>query len=404
MTHPIQFSDFFSREQHDALVNHWENQVPTAPGQKIDHNSPENKAWSATYKALSEPLEEAIKGFLLAKRDAGELYPMPFADRREHNMANAWNRFVQGKEQHWDLSKLVGPLDHDLSMEIAGSRRRIQGTPEEIRAKGYAEVVVRMNQGDFPHLGSDGADECSVTGKRLYTVISGWKAALCEAVDKPGSRREMVPIREEAALPTVIAHTIPVPSGKLLVADWFRMDDNLFTQVVKEGAPEESINTAFGRKLLTQHYAEKFGFMSVEVGNTSPSIVKRDDHLVVGYFNDDEFTPEGKVIGSVCTDLWWVTAIDAQVFENVVATRVGHEEAKSLVDAFVKKEVASGNINVVEVEHGELSFHFTAERDDLAQFRAPEVSFEGMEPYLVMSQKSLEWSPLRAPSKGNRIH
>jgi hypothetical protein len=92
-----------------------------------------------------------------------------------------------------------------------------------------------------------------------------------------------------------------VPSGKIVFANDLRG-----LVVVEDDGP--SVNSLIGRKALTQASAAA-GLVHVCVGNTCPSVVKVDDELQVGCG-----LPKAGKIGSICTDLWWYSAMDHDFF------------------------------------------------------------------------------------------
>jgi hypothetical protein len=92
-----------------------------------------------------------------------------------------------------------------------------------------------------------------------------------------------------------------IPSGKIVFANDLRS-----LVVVDDDGP--SVNTLFGVMVVTQTAAAA-GLAHVFVGNTCPSVVKVGDELHVGCG-----LPEDEEFGSICTDLWWYSAMDHDFF------------------------------------------------------------------------------------------
>lgn len=405
------FADYYPLETARACINSWR-----AHPEGYNANGPVYNAWRESHKPHDAALESAIGAFLTAMRDAQLLSVIPFAERRGHRWANPWNRFVQGAPTSWDMATIVAPFRQIAGMAFMRERRQdapLGGVTPDIDARTHANLVRKMDDGRFDplDLNTDLACDCDSTGTRLHIDIAqGWKPSLgvfnVRAYGKGDARDSFTALDVEAPLPAVISHQIPAPSGEILIADWFRLDDNLFTKIVKAGAPETSINFGYGRAELTAFYAKEFGFMSVEVGNSSPGILACDDYLVLGYLDEDALEDEdddnsprllkGKFKGRVCTDLWWVTAVDREVLINIIATKLGAAQARVTVDNYVAKAMDSGDMNIVRVPPGVLHFHSTAQRDDLADFECAgpiKVDFDAVEPYLVISSTALQWKP-----------
>lgn len=394
------FSNYYSLAQLQANKDNDATRVD-------DYNSSDGKAYMDRYRVHSKVLESALAKFLTDLRDAGQLTPIDFAERRGHRFANAWNRFVANDPNdlnHWDLDTLVSSINHALIMQMCA--RDV--------ATAYMTVVGKLDKGSFSAWEFSERDNCDVTGTRLAMEMqAGWKPRLGV---RDYASDVFEPLTEDAPMPCVLTHQIPAPTGEMLINDWFRFEGNLFTEIVKTGAPDESINTSQGCALLTEHYASKFGFMSVSVGNTCPAIVARDDHLLIGCVNedalegyDDDVDPDdipddakpllkGEVKGRVCTDLWWATMIDREVLVDILATKIPREQAeKYVVDC-----IAEYDIVTVRVTPGTVYFHYTTDKDDLASFACDgpiDVNRDAVnEPYVVVSSKPLTWSPLAKAS------
>lgn len=132
------------------------------------------------------------------------------------------------------------------------------------------------------------SNECSHCGKRVPAVADGdIFVPKFECAEAGGLKPYDV--------------ILGVPSGKIVFANDLR---NLV--VVDDDGP--SVNMVIGRKMLTQASAAA-GLVHVCVGNTCPSVVKVGDDLHVGCG-----LPEDEEFGSICTDLWWYSAMDYDFF------------------------------------------------------------------------------------------
>lgn len=382
----VSFADFYSQAQMVAYQAHW-NANPSVDS----FNDPLVVAWREAGKPMGSEFSAAIGNFLKAMGDEGLLSPIAYTERRGHRWADAWNRLVGRTADEFDIDELA----ESLTCTLRATRFSDRGTSGG--DKNYLPLVAAMDAGDFrlSSLWTDCKSECQVTGERLTADIqAGWAPRLgnidySRAKETGGS--PFIPLTQEAPLTQVLVHEIAAPTGEMLIADWFRFDDNLFTEIVKPKTGRISINTAFGCGQQAEYYAKNFGFMSVEVGNSCPSIVVREGHVIIGCTGEDAESLQGEVAGSVCTDLWWASMIDRQVLVDLLATRLPREEA----EARVAKIIADGDVTVLKQPPGVLYVHHTASRDDLALFRCQgpiAVEKGGMtEPFLVISSQRLDW-------------
>jgi len=398
------FSDFYSFERAGAHLDH-ERQFNDTSTRMPDgvSSTPE---YIATLRSHGKERQTAIGNFLTSLRDAGRLSEVPFSARRGHRWAAPWNRFVAGNEQAWDLDIVVGPIANALDTKIFCSLApRAVTVPDNAHL--YGELVRMMNTGDFDPLvlGDDARAPCGATGKRLHVQITpGWKPLLGELTFQP---RTFTAVTDDCPAPAVISHAIPAPSGELLIADWFRLSNNLFSDIVDPKSHQFELCYPFGRAQQTAHYAREFGFMSVEAGNSCPGILERRDHFLIGEIDyGARSAPSGVLKGSVCTDLWWVSMIDRQVLVDLLAGKLGPEAAQAAVDDYVASAVASSSISVLRVAPGTVHFHFTADRRDLAGFQCAgpiETDFQSVEPILVVSSAPLHWTPRESVSEDSQL-
>lgn len=130
--------------------------------------------------------------------------------------------------------------------------------------------------------------------------------------------------------------SINVPSGKLVIGNDFR---DLFSI-----NPNYDINYAAGCKDYSEAYAD-VGMICIFVGNTCPGIYQLDNqtlHIANAAYEekDDnlEYSHPAKNHGGICTDLWWYSAMDYDLY-------------RKLYEETYKREF-SAHETVVEIEPG----------------------------------------------------
>lgn len=117
---------------------------------------------------------------------------------------------------------------------------------------------------------------------------------------------------------------INCPSGKFILFNDLRRDLNgkhIF------GDPKGSINTLYGIKQYSIEYARN-GLGLIFVRNTCPSVIQDSEKklTIASYWDEDEEDetdgapkedqPPKKEIGRICTDLWWYSIVDKDLFES----------------------------------------------------------------------------------------
>lgn len=126
-----------------------------------------------------------------------------------------------------------------------------------------------------------------------------------------------------------------VPSGRIVMAN------DLRELTMVEGS--FNVNLTKGQVALTQAYAED-GMAHICTGNTCPSVIEQNDGIVVA-IGDDFYegdphavrkTKHGTKHGSICTDLWWYSAMDKDLFEARCAEQ--GIDPKTLIEVEIKVE------------------------------------------------------------------
>jgi hypothetical protein len=284
-------------------------------------------------------------------------------------------------------------LSRFINLEIASHGRLMDGTPEEVEKESRDLVVGLMNEGAFEwDMISGNEDDCHITGKPLRLEIKrGWYPVMFE--QDPDNERLWKPLSEEAPDPVVSSLKISAPSGRLIVSDWFRLQGDLFTDIV--GEPDEAVLTGgpFERLSIARHCAEKFGFMSVHVGNTCPSLIESEGHLFIGKI-DPSAIGSHQALGQIVANYHHASLIDVEVFKKVISDRAGEKNAEVIVESYIAKSLAERKIQVIQVEPGDLHIHFTAERGELMNFRSEgdvHVNFGNIDPMCVITRKPVQW-------------
>ena len=257
----------------------------------------------------------------------------------------------------------------------------------------YAELVADINGGDGIEPRS-AYGTCDRTGTTYFMQMqSGWKPHYGTFDD----HHDLVPLTHGVEPLKVQHQVIPVPSGELLINDWFRIP--AFTEAVKP-AKYTSVNELGGCWATSAHYGQ-LGFASVYVGDGMPSVMRQGDALMIGAvdFDIDEADEPAGALGRVCTDLHWATLIDREVLTAIVAKTEGREAAEKQVAALLQEYAhttttvrlpAGSELHIYHCEHEGLQKSFQCDGVDGKAFDAL---------HLVASPTELAWTPLKQAQK-----
>lgn len=410
-----------------------------------------------------EAMSQRIVNILEELRELDLLKPIPHGADRGIREAVEWNSFVErgreGISEYGMYSLMRCPLPTAIAQ---GAWEGAYETLRELReARGFdrhAGVYAKdkvgpkadmpMTRADLPAIAEAAARQACLKGSGRKPHVMVGQTITCQKTDariewkeeaflapslgiwhypewgKPGrSRFEDL---EPWIAPKTMRHVeITLPSGVLMMADWFRIPG--FNEGVAD--PEESyrsINSDAGIDERTRDHFERLGLMRIHTTNCVPNLVKDGDAIRVGWLDEDHdsfWTEDGKrkdvelpeSLGNICCDLWDATFADREILidilvaggEKIVASggkdRHGEEikgyvttreGAAALLDAYD----GHGYVRRIEFEpgtklqvymatgHGSQEFH--------EKFRSPDLSdWEFMEEMFILSTKKLEIDP-----------
>jgi hypothetical protein len=184
---------------------------------------------------------------------------------------------------------LTSPLARAALLDILEARRTGEATTIHINAMGHYEC---------PHCGAS-------YDNWLFTPKKGFACATkCGCPSK------------------VFEFSVDFPSGKVVVANDLRQLTNLVGNV-------GDINTTMGCRDTSLAYA-RAGLAHAFVGNTCPGVYRMAaDKFVIGCKGRGRLPKElqnTRQVAGVCTDLWWYSLMDLEVFRARARRRPGPNE------------------------------------------------------------------------------
>ncbi len=302
---------------------------------------------------------EPFYHFLLDKSQKNELSPLKFSETHSTSFINAWNKLANNENlTNHEKNSLLQSFHTMIDNQIFQLSEESLG--KDITDK-YNNFINTINDGTISHyhLSKQNCHDC---GQHLFFMFKNWKGATAILEkDLTNNKTSMVPAKpclEE------INYNINVnfPSGNLMIADWFRIEE--FNKVVlyKESDQydsKKSLNSTIGRLFHIQHYSNQ-NFVSIPVGNSSPYVYEHNNTLFFGSEKIDSMTdlPIKSNIsdkGYVCTDLWNVSIIDKEVLKEILMKNMSEEKATETIDKYIEKN----SIIEIQVNPGSYTINFT---------------------------------------------
>lgn len=452
--------DALARQERGERLDAW-----TAPI-SIDEMGTDEGMKAAVPFGDSDPVfRTAILGILVDLRDNGQLAKIPNVEGRGLESATSWNHFVETgqvtqygyhsltlcpipKALRWGI--LSGGMDAIRNFRKEAGLDPYPGTyltdrvglkalmpmgDEHIRpiAEAAALEAVFFCSGQKPSFSTSDIT-CLKTGERLHwqddQLLAPVLGHMIWGDRKLGTNTRFVPL-EPWVEPRAIRHVeIAVPSGVVLMADWFRVPG--FTEGIrdKNEFKRASINSDQGIDIRTRDHYERLGLMRIHTGNCVPQVIREGGLLRIGHLDEDHedlwiekedgsvtentaAMPE--VAGRVCCDLWDVTFADREILIDIIVAggkiieaNGGIGDRNRPVSDFVTDRVAAGtmldayvsehDVATLKFEPGQTLHVYMATGHRLAAFpevfESPDVAkHEWFEDMFVISDRKLTVDP-----------
>lgn len=266
----------------------------------------------------------------------GIVKPHDSLPNRRINTVASWNAMCGGADAGWcdptternriadTVARMVFLRDvAHLGHSIANERIDAAGREERTRS-----IEAMMDEGTSALLWS-GEDHDFASGERVSIAFVGWN--LLVARRTRDCRTALQPIEDHR--PAAIHDLeIDVPSGEILVADWFHAPG--FTDLVDEGNPwrggsdEENQSDA-------ERYRDNHGFVSVSTCTRSLTLFGRGDTIGIGHHDEDGEHPKPKGcrrIATLLVDLRKISIVDREVLVEILGKIHPIDRARVMVD------------------------------------------------------------------------
>lgn len=373
------FAEYFSLNDMQAIRS-----ACFAYRQAEDADGQKTAAFSVYRDSIDQHLAPAFYTFWSDKQKSGQMHPASNSSGYDFRFVKAWDAIAKNSdafraepEKYWESVQYHGmKLTFSLSREFIPYSKHNEKSDETI----YAEFIALMDKGDIEWFmtGIDGT--CSKTDLPLALQFNNWVPELWYFDVKKGAHFKAEP-RDD--MKKVLHETVTFPTGHLLIADWFRIDE--FTKLTRE-YDGPSINSEAGIEAKVRDCAKRLNFASVFVGNTCPSVFTNDSQIVIGHEDEDTPSVAFKTPGHVTTDLWWATIIDKQTLIDLLKPAHG-VNAVAVVDEYISEN----GVDEIHVTPGKYNLYFDSDQETFdREFAAEGVDLKGIEEaYCMLSRTEL---------------
>ncbi len=364
----------------------------------------DEKDWQTYQEIISNLIEPAFIKYIIDNKEELGLVAIHNSTGHNTNFSAAWNQFIGGEpmKKH-DWRPITNNLANDYFFQATYFIKKEDRNDSSIKQR-YEDLIEQVNKQDVSKCFNAQTHEasCFDCGQSMKIKMDGWQPTFTVYNPKATNMEERYIKPESCISNNIISLDVEFETGELLIADWIRIEE--FTTASKAGKRFD-INSSKGVIEQTTHYLKEHNFISVFVGNSSPTIYEHNNKLVFGREvwgtdeeeEDKEYTSLFKEKGTVCTDLWWVTIIDkSQLIKIVASSGIEQDAATKIVNEYLEKE--GHNIERLNVEKGQYTLNFAADKYEfIEKNKDKEIKNEPITPYFTLEKSS------PAPKKKKKI-
>lgn len=336
---------------------------------------------------LMDDMTADLADHLAALRDAGLIVPHDALPNRRMNLQHSWNVMCGTAEHRYSSQEgetlavarrlshaLISVPLHMLAFDVESGKVDAASRDTRMRA-----IMTEMDTGDLPWWKLGAYEQDFVSGEELDFEMRGWALVF----GRRGGRGEGITPAED--LPAVTMHEIDIdlPTGELLIADWFRSDG--FTDLVDEGNPWRG-GSQNENERDAERYARDHGFVSVSSARRSLTILRNGDTVTAGHHDEDgEYPlPQGfSRVRDLLIDLRKVSLADKATLISILSRIHPQDRAQEMAD-----EIARDRDTVrIRVEPGRYRISSSGRGyiEDLLTDDSP-IRAAGYEPVMMMTR------------------
>ena len=258
----MNFEDYFTFAQFKNIVDYCDQQ---------DNASNGTPAWQDYQKIINENYNPPLIKFLTDLRDTKGLPKIAQMEGHSSQFSQVWNSFLE-REKNTDLAILAECFEKVLSKNTLISKE-VQDDPVLYREK-YSAFTNKITTGNIHYYDfSDDMCRCYECGQKMQLLVKDWKLGVAVFGKTAEGKLDFKVLEKPKSCLSENATelTIDFPTGNLLIADWFRIEEFTKTVEYKDSdkySDARNICYGPGRVAATAYLAESFNFISVSVGNS----------------------------------------------------------------------------------------------------------------------------------------
>ena len=279
-------------------------------------------------KDLLDGLTSIYAEHLIALADAGVIRPYNGAQNRRMNLLYSWNQMADTKgeegrrliEARHVANRLFPGFFHlRLSLLIDNLKRSGSTDSGEM----HKAIASELDAGNIRWWTLSSQEYDFISGQDFAYELRDWNIQIGIRPEIRG-RKDLVPV-DDLPPPALQILEIMIPSGDLLIADWFRAEG--FTDLVDEGQPWRG-GSVLEDEADAERYVRDYGFISARSERRSLIIITDGKGISVGAYDEDGNHPlpiGWHQVGNILIDLRKISAVDREVL-SAILHRIHSEE------------------------------------------------------------------------------
>lgn len=349
-----------------------------------DGSAAEQDTWRREVSGPADrKLALALGRHMAEKMQEGKQVLPPFCEHVNVPVVNALRELEADRENAQAQESAGDHLVREMRVFSALHPFDKDALPEDVHAK----LLRVIDEGVFKFSASNHG-VCMSSGERIDILFDGWEAQAGRGTytPLPGSWRSdytFAPLTEEdISSPQVESVSIPVPSGEIWIADWFRIPAfHALGEKLDNDPNGPNISAIGGRTEQMRRYAETLGVAHIPC--KSPDLTQDESIIMGGYLDIDQEDPKN-FAGRISANLRWTTIVDKRHLVSLLGLTLGEEEALRQVSEYeassegkdlIKLQVKPGFLHIYAAGavglFGKIEEQFDTSGLNLSQFEHP---------------------------------
>ncbi len=327
----------------------------------------------ASYGAFLNEMKDTLHNALSGLHSDGKIVPVTDHLEYKFSFVESWNAFANNgleRMEGWRKRELMSDLHRMFVKEIFNYKFRFMDKNPNLSEDSPVltaylreEFAKLLEAGDIIKPWQSIEAHGPVTSEKVYVTLHAWHPRFQKYDPEAGAFSDL----EDLSVKPITHLEIDLPTGELLISDWFRIKE--FTDVMQA---QSGFNICYAQQRIerTIEGVRKYNVMEVAYSGGIPSVVVGRDRssddvnaLRIGALDVDEFTDEPlnadlEVSGTVTPEYRATTLIDPADLVSLIALEVGKSEAEAKVAGFIANPPLGKRTTIAKVEPGIWHLYF----------------------------------------------